>query len=32
VVKETIEFREKNDEKRDDFLQLLIALKEEKGK
>jgi len=32
VVKETIEFREKNDEKRDDFLQLLIALKEGKGK
>jgi cytochrome P450 family 6 len=32
VVKETIEFREKNDEKRNDFLQLLIALKEGKGK
>jgi len=32
VVKETIEFREKNDEKRDDFLQLLISVKEGKGK
>jgi hypothetical protein len=32
VVKETIEFREKSEEKRDDFLQLLIDLKEGKGK
>ena len=31
VVKETVEFREMNEEKRDDFLQLLIDLKEEKG-
>jgi hypothetical protein len=31
VVKETVEFREMNEEKRDDFLQLLIDLKVEKG-
>jgi cytochrome P450 family 6 len=32
VVKETVEFREENEEKRNDFLQLLIDLKEGKGK